>query len=52
MFVMPLSVPVPVPAPDISSISQMKIMKFGEKRVNMAYHFLTKKPKLTVTVLV
>jgi hypothetical protein len=39
MFVMPAS--IPIPAPDISSISQMKIVKADEKRVNMAYNFLT-----------
>jgi len=40
MFVMPAS--IPVPAPDISSISQMNIVRVDEKRVNMVYNFLTK----------
>jgi len=40
MFVMPPS--IPVPAPDISSISQMNIVKFDGKKVNIAYNFLTK----------
>jgi hypothetical protein len=40
MFVMPAS--IPVPAPEISSISQMNIVKADDKRVNMAYNFLTK----------
>ena len=40
MFVMPSS--IPVPAPNISSISQMNIVKVDEKRVNMACNFLTK----------